>query len=109
VFRHALGQSSEPPYIVATAREALSIIGLTVLAVALIVTVVWQYRLRTGPRGADPVVVATCVAAYQRAHSLADSAIVDAQRQVVSREQAPNARTCGQLRRDGTLARPRVR
>ena len=93
----------------ANLREVLGAVGLAVVAVALSGWLVWEYRLRTSAQGADPVVVTACRAAYERARSLADTAIVDAQRHVVSRDQAPNARSCGQLRREGTLSRPLVR
>ena len=82
----------------------LGAIVLGLAAVVLSAWGVWEYSRRIGPRGADPAVVEICRAAYNRANTPSDSAIVDRQRHVLSREQASNARTCGQLRHDSVFS-----
>ena len=86
-------------------REVLGTILLVIFAVVLGVVSIWQYHRRASAIGADPLSVSQCVAAYQRARTASDSAIVDLQRPINDRQQAANPRTCKQLRIDGALAR----
>jgi hypothetical protein len=90
--------------IVASLRSILGTAVLALAAVGLSAWGLWEYSRRTGPRGADPAVVEICRAAYKRALTATDSSIVDRQRHVLSRVQAPNARTCGQLRHDSVFS-----
>ena len=44
-----------------------------------------------------------CRAAYRRAHTAADSALIDARAPIVRRTREPNVLTCGALRRSGEI------
>lgn len=87
-------------------RSVMGTVLLGAAAIALGLVGIWQYFRTTGPVGASQVAVHGCLAAYRRAATASDSQIVDATSIIVSRAQAPNARTCGSLRRDGALASP---
>lgn len=49
----------------------------------------------------DPAVASICHGDYTKARTLADTQMVDLRAPVLSRSQAPNAITCGAIRRAG--------
>jgi hypothetical protein len=69
----------------------------------LLAFALWRLSYALVGRPDEPVAVSWCHAAYARATSHQDSAIVDAQRPVVSREQATTGVSCGTLRSTGAL------
>ena len=81
-------------------RNLLSIGALILLLALAIVVVVFTNR-----RQPDDLAAAECRAAYGRAKTASDSAMVDRVRPVTSRAQATVAASCGTLRAAGTLAR----
>ena len=78
--------------------QAVGILGLLALAL-------WRLSLSLAGTPDEPVVASWCHQAYARAHRARDSAIVDQQRPIASREQAAAALTCGALRAQGALRR----
>ncbi len=62
-----------------------------------------QLRRDVTATGYDDVAVEFCRARYARAGTAADSAVVDLQRPIWSRTQAPAATTCASLRAAGKL------
>jgi hypothetical protein len=81
-------------------RNWLSTGVLILLLLALAIVVVLTNR-----RGPDDLAAAECRAAYGRAETARDSAMVDRVRPVTSRTQATVAASCATLRAAGTLNR----
>ena len=77
----------------------------TVVAVVVLALVALGFALRRSRTGYanDDVAIELCRAAYRRALTAQDSAIVDAQRPITSRAQASVALTCRALRQSGGL------
>ena len=76
--------------------------GLSVLVLGVLVAGMLAWFLliarHPGVRGSEE-----CRAAYRRAHSATDSAIIDARVPVASRTREAELPTCGTLRRSGEL------
>jgi hypothetical protein len=85
------------PLLARTARPLRIALGILLVA-AIVATVVLRQRWIPGGTAGEEVAAAQCRAGYQRARTATDSAVVDAQRPIISREQATVARTCRELR-----------
>ncbi|MFL5576924.1 MAG: hypothetical protein ACJ79S_13240 [Gemmatimonadaceae bacterium] len=72
---------------------------------ALLGFALWRFAYSLAGAPDEPVAASWCRAAYARAGGRPDSAAVDAQVPVTSREQATTAVNCGTLRAAGALAR----
>ena len=79
-----------------------SLLGWLLLA-ALLVALFWGLGYLPARHPGMLTGSEECLAAYRRARTAVDSAIVDAQRPVLLREKSPNAMNCGALRRSGHL------
>jgi len=86
-------------------KAALTILALVATA-ALLVAVVLSLVRGRGPVGSSEAAREQCLAGYRRARSAADSAMVDAWTPVLSKGQAPFAKPCVLIRRDGELEPP---
>jgi len=86
---------------VAGAARLRRIVVVVVLA-ALFGYLAWVLR-RRGATEDDGRSVTLCAVLYQRARSAADTAMVDGQRPMISGEDAPAPRSCGELRSAGRL------
>jgi hypothetical protein len=74
-------------------RRAIVVVALA----ALFGYLAWTARRRGGTE-VDGRAATVCAALYQRAHSAADSAMVDAQRPMLSGVDSTASRSCGELR-----------
>ena len=79
-------------------RAAISVTVIAALALAALAAIRFGW---TGRFGSTQTERALCRAAYQRARTPADSAMVDLQTPVTSKGHAPFAQSCGLLRREG--------
>jgi hypothetical protein len=85
------------PLLARVARPLAIALGI-LLASAILATAAFRQRRIPGGAVGEDVAATQCRAGYGRARTAADSAVVDVQRPIISREQATVARTCRELR-----------
>lgn len=84
-------------------RQRLRRAVVVAVLLAAFLWLAWSQRQSLATRDAGPA-AALCQATYRRALTARDSALVDAQHPMLPGEDAPDAQTCGELRREGKLS-----